>query len=79
MRRHDFDTFSFIFGLFFAVAGLVLLGGSASRDGLAIPWAGPVVAIGLAILIVVAARPRGERAATEIDPESVATDPPDAA
>ena len=58
MRRHDFDALSFIFGLLFAVAGLALLGGSAVRDGVSIPWAGPVVAIGLAALIAFAARPR---------------------
>jgi hypothetical protein len=61
MRRHDFDAPAFIFGLFFAVAGLALLGVSAVRDGLSIPWAGPVVAIGLAVLIVIGARPRAER------------------
>ena len=61
MRRHGFDPLSFIFGLSFAVAGLVLLGGSASRDGLALPWAGPVVAIGLAILVVIAALPRSAK------------------
>ena len=60
MRRHDFDALSFIFGLLLAVAGLALLGGSAVRDGLSIPWTGPVVAMGLAVLIVVAARPRTE-------------------
>lgn len=60
MRRHDFDALSFAFGLLFAGAGLVLVGGSAIRDGLLIPWAGPLVAIGLAVLIVVAARPRPE-------------------
>lgn len=59
MRRHDFDALSFTFGLCFAVAGLALLGGSAVRDGLSIPWAGPVVAIGLAALIAFAARPGG--------------------
>ena len=58
MRRHDFDALSFLFGLLFAGAGLVLLGGSAIREGLALPWAGPLVAIGLAILVLMAARPR---------------------
>jgi hypothetical protein len=65
MRRHDFHAPAFIFGLFFAAVGLALLGGSAARDGLSIPWAGPVVAIGLAVLIVVAARPRS--AAVEVE------------
>jgi len=57
MRRHDFDATSFIFGLLFVAAGLVLLGGSAVRDGLALPWAGPAVAVGLATLILIAVRP----------------------
>lgn len=60
IRRHDFDPLSLVFGLAFAGVGLVLLGGSAIRDGLALPWTGPVVAIGVAALIVIAARPRGE-------------------
>ena len=64
MRRHDFDALSFIFGLLFVVAGLALLGGGATHDGLAIPWAGPAVAIGLAVLIVIAARPRAGRVAS---------------
>ena len=58
MRRHEFDALSFVFGLAFAGFGLVLLGGGAIRDGLALPWTGPVVAIGVAVLIVIAARPR---------------------
>jgi hypothetical protein len=60
MRRHEFDALSFLFGLLFAGIGLVLLGGSAIREGLALPWAGPLVAIGLAILVLIAARPRSD-------------------
>ncbi len=60
MRRHDFDALSFVFGLVFAGVGLVLLGGGATRGGLALPWTGPAVAIGVAILIVIAVRPRVE-------------------
>jgi predicted membrane protein len=60
MRRHDFDAVSFVFGLLFAAAGLVLLGAGAVRDGLALAWAGPVVAVGLAVLILVAVRPRAD-------------------
>lgn len=76
MRRHDFDLLSFAFGLLFAGAGLVLLGGSSVREGLALPWAGPVVAIGLGLLIVVAARPRGQRAnpPDESTPEDAPSD-----
>ena len=65
MRRHDFDTLSFTFGLLFAVAGLVFLGGGAIQEGLRLPWTGPLVAIGLAILIVIAARPRTDRTAPD--------------
>lgn len=61
MRRHDFDALSFLFGLLFVAAGLALLGTTAIRDGLSLPWAGPVVAVGLAALIVIAVRPRSER------------------
>ncbi|MES2210471.1 MAG: hypothetical protein V4515_09845 [Chloroflexota bacterium] len=72
MRRHDFDALSFISGLLFAAAGLVLLGGGAVRDGLALPWAGPIVAIGVAALIVIAARPRAVSTANDEPP----ADPP---
>lgn len=65
MRRHDFDALSFVFGLAFAGFGLILLGGGATRGGLALPWTGPAVAIGLAILIVIAVRPRAESTAAE--------------
>jgi hypothetical protein len=63
MRRHDFDALSFVFGLASACVGLVLLGGGAPRGGLALPWTGPAVAIGVAILIVIAVRPRAESTA----------------
>ncbi len=59
MRRHDLDPLSLLFGLAFAAAGLVLLGGGAVHAGLGFPWAGPLIAIGLAVVIVIAARPRG--------------------
>jgi cytochrome c-type biogenesis protein CcmH/NrfF len=68
MRRHDFDALSFVFGLAFAGVGLVLLGGGVPlAGGLALVWTGPVVAIGLAVLIVVAARPRSASTATDAD------------
>jgi hypothetical protein len=69
MRRHDFDALSFFFGLLFVGSGLLLLGGSAARQCLALPWTGPLVAVGLAVLIVLAARPRGERAPADDVPE----------
>lgn len=61
MRRHDFDALSFAFGLLFAGAGIVLLATTTIPQGLALPWAGPLIAIGVAILLVVAA-PRPARA-----------------
>lgn len=68
MGRHDFDVLSFVFGLAFAGVGLVLLGGEGPiPGGLALAWTGPVVAIGLAALIVVAARPRAASTAADAD------------
>lgn len=68
MRRHGFDALSFLFGLAFAGLGLVLLGGGGPiAGGLALAWTGPVVAIGIAILIVIAARPRNASSATGAD------------
>lgn len=60
MRRHDLDLLSFLFGLLFAGVGLVLLGGSPLRASVSLAWVGPVVAIALGILVVIAARPRGD-------------------
>ena len=74
MRRHEFDSLSFVFGLLFAAVGLLLLGGSAVRDGLSLPWAGPIVAIGLGVLIAIAARPRGAAAAGAAVPAAAAAD-----
>lgn len=74
MGRHDFDALSFAFGLLFAGAGLVLVGGSAIREGLVMPWAGPLVAIGLAVLIVVAVRPRPESVPSASPPAALPGD-----
>ena len=65
MRNHGFDALSFVFGLLFAGAGLVLLGGRAVNAGLALPWAGPLIAIGLGIGIVLAVRPRKNSVASD--------------
>ena len=68
MRRHEFDVLSFVFGLAFAGVGLVLLGGGGLiPGGLVLAWTGPVVAIGLAVLIVIAARPRAASTAADAD------------
>jgi len=65
MRRHDSDGLSFAFGLLFAAAGLLLLGGATIRDSLLVPWAGPALLIGLAVVIVIAARPRSSGEAAD--------------
>lgn len=65
MQRHGFDALSFVFGLLFAGAGLVLLGGRALDAGLALPWAGPLIAMGLGIGIVLAVRPHSEPVASD--------------
>lgn len=65
MRRHDFDALSFVFGLFFVGVGLVLLGGVTISEGLAVPWVGPIVAICLGLLILVAARPHAGSATVD--------------
>ena len=67
MPRHDFDALSFLFGLLFTLVGLLLVGGGAISEGLALPWAGPLVAVGLAILMVIAARPRPGQPASDDD------------
>lgn len=61
MRRHDLDVLSFVFGLLFAAVGLALLSGDPARGTVSLPWAGPVVAIGIGLLVVLGARPRREK------------------
>lgn len=75
MRRHGFDALSFLFGLLFTAAGLVLLGGRAVDAGVALPWAGPVIAITLGVGIVLAVRPRSEPAASAASSVSDAPSP----
>jgi hypothetical protein len=61
MERHPFDAVSFVFGLLYLGVSVLLVTGTAG----AIPmnWVGPFVAIGLGVVILVAAWPR--RARTE--------------
>jgi hypothetical protein len=61
MRRHDVDPFSLFFGLLFTVVGLVLLTGDPARGSVSLAWAGPAVAIGLGLLVVLAARPQRDK------------------
>lgn len=65
MRPHSFDSLSFVFGAVFVIFGLLLLNGGT--DGLPMQWAGPLVAVVLGLVILVAARPRR---ASEPEPTS---------
>jgi len=54
MTRHSADLLSLLFGLLFAAVGLVLLSGGSGALSLA--WVGPLVAVGLGTVMVLAAR-----------------------
>ena len=58
MGRHRVDLLSLFSGLPVLAVGLLLLSGGL--NGLPMEWAGPAVAIGLGVLIAVAARQAGE-------------------
>jgi cytochrome c-type biogenesis protein CcmH/NrfF len=57
MERHDVDPVSLTFGLLFTIVGLMLLN-DPTRSTVWLGWAGPAVAIGLGLLVVLAVRPR---------------------
>ncbi len=61
MRRHDFDGLSLAFGLVFTAVGLVLLSGDPVHGTTSFAWAGPIVAIGVGLLVILAARPRRDK------------------
>jgi cytochrome c-type biogenesis protein CcmH/NrfF len=66
MERHRFDALSLVFGLLFVAAGLLLLsGGPALSQSLPMEWVGPLVAIGLGAVLLLAARPEREKADDE--------------
>lgn len=67
MTRHVFDAVSFTFGVIFLVAGVMLLGGKPNTD--ALEWVGPVTAIGLGVVILVATIPRRRAGADDEDSE----------
>jgi hypothetical protein len=54
MARHPFDPLSLSAGLVFTVCGLLLLSGGLR--GLPMQWAGPLTALVLAGIVVLAAR-----------------------
>lgn len=72
MQRHPADLASLFFGLLFAAIGLVLLSGGSGA--LSLGWVGPVVALALGIVLVLAARSSRAQAA---DPTSGGEPPED--
>ena len=72
MERHRLDALSLVFGLLFVGFGLLLLsGGPALGHNLPMQWVGPMVAIGLGVVLFLAARPEREKpdGETETEPE----------
>ena len=64
MARHPADLVSLAFGLLFAAMGLVLLSGGAGA--LSLPWLGPLVAVALGGLLIVAGRSARTELADEL-------------
>jgi len=58
VTRHPADLLSLVAGLAVLGLGLVLLSGGAGD--IPMEWVGPAVAIGLGVMILVAARPQSE-------------------
>ena len=54
MSRHSADPVSLVFGMLFAAIGLVLLTGG--DRALSLAWVGPLTAVALGALLIVAAR-----------------------
>ena len=52
MSRHPVDLFSFVWGLLVLATGLLLLSGNL--DQVPLEWVGPVAAIALGVVILVA-------------------------
>jgi hypothetical protein len=77
MTRHPFDTLSFSFGVIILIAGVILLSGRPSTDPL--EWVGPVAAVGLGVVILVANLPRRRPAAdAAAEPDEPMGDVPEA-
>ena len=62
MKRHDTDALSLLFGALFSVVGLVLLSGDPSRGSVSLAWAGPVAAIAVGLLVILAMARSRDRA-----------------
>ena len=56
MTRHVVDAVSFTFGVIVLIAGIMLLSGRPNTD--ALEWVGPLAAIGLGVVILIATVPR---------------------
>ena len=65
MKRHPADLLSLVAGLAAVGLGLVLLAGGVGD--IRLEWVGPPVAIGLGVVILLAARPARETTAQERD------------
>jgi hypothetical protein len=59
VSRHGFDALAFAFGALFLVVGLLLLGGG--EPGLSLVWMGPLAAIAVGVVVLVAAWPPRRR------------------
>lgn len=75
MRRHPVDLLSFVAGLLVLVVGLLLLSGNL--DQVPLEWVGPFAAIGLGVVIAVAAR--SQRGSDEDSQETAPDRPAEAA
>jgi hypothetical protein len=62
MTRHAFDAVSFTFGVIILIGGVMLLSGRPNTD--ALEWVGPLAAIALGVVILIATLPR-RRATTD--------------
>ena len=67
MSRHSADPLSLVFGLLFAVIGLALLSGG--ERALSLAWVGPITAVALGALLIVAARSTRTSEADDQPPE----------
>lgn len=54
MARHPTDFFSLAFGLTFVACGLILLSGGSAA--ISLEWVGPMAAIGIGAILLLAAR-----------------------
>ena len=65
MDRHHVDPTSLVFGLLFVIVGQILMTGDPDTGTFWLGWTSPAVALGLGILVVVAAQRGRSTAAAE--------------